>query len=342
MEMMNTDPDGSMPTDATHAAAADREHATSARIDPTWGWAIQDGKPIHVNEVARGLACECRCPECGGELIAKKGPLRAHHFAHHKQSTCAERGESALHEALKNVFARTRTLMLCEVRWDVQLPWWVYNEAAWNQARERLPPLKGTREARRVVFDEVQIEPTLGAIRPDATATKDARPLAIEFRVTNGVDEPKRREYERQKLSCIEVNASKIPRDASREAIDAFLRDTDAARHWIFHAPTYVRAKEAKARAEALWTSFPKRNVHGPHVNCPLPKRALLDNLPENGWRRAVARNARAGLAHSLYTCLESCRFCHGLRSTENAELVACMATREGTRELTRFPYSRH
>ena len=228
--------------------------------------------------------------------------------------------------------------MLCEADWDVPLPWSVYNEAAFDQALERLPPLKGTREAARTVFDEVEIEPTRGAIRPDALATKDGRTLAVEFKVTHGVDEPKRREYERQRLSCIELDASKLPRDASRDAIDAFLRETDAARHWVFHAPSNGRAKDAEARAEALWASFPKRQVQGSHVDCPLPVRALLDNLPENGWRRAAARHARARRAHFVYTCLESCRFCHGVRSTETVDLVACTATREGTQQLTRFP----
>ena len=216
-----------------------------------------------MDEVARGLACGCTCPDCGGALVAKKGALRTHHFAHHRQSACSGLGESALHEALKNELSRTGTLMLCEARWEVELPWWVYNEAGRKQALERLPPLKGTREARRAVFDEVETEPTLGAIRPDATATKDGRTLAVEFKVTHGVDEPKRRVYEGQKISCIEVDASELPRDVWREAIGAFLRDTDAARHWVFHAPTDAPAKEAKARAEDLWTSFPKRQVRG-------------------------------------------------------------------------------
>lgn len=36
----------------------------------------------HITEVPRGLDCQCNCPECGGELIAKKGDIMKHHFAH--------------------------------------------------------------------------------------------------------------------------------------------------------------------------------------------------------------------------------------------------------------------
>ena len=41
-----------------------------------------EGKYLHVSEVASGAACDCVCPICGKKLIAKKGAIRMHHFAH--------------------------------------------------------------------------------------------------------------------------------------------------------------------------------------------------------------------------------------------------------------------
>lgn len=42
----------------------------------------QTGKLVSINEVARGLACDCVCPGCGTELVAKQGDVNLWHFAH--------------------------------------------------------------------------------------------------------------------------------------------------------------------------------------------------------------------------------------------------------------------
>lgn len=36
----------------------------------------------HIDEVHGGLNCACVCVVCGEELVAKKGPIMRHHFAH--------------------------------------------------------------------------------------------------------------------------------------------------------------------------------------------------------------------------------------------------------------------
>jgi hypothetical protein len=41
---------------------------------------------IHISESLRGDACAVRCPYCNGELTAKKGPKKEHHFAHQANS----------------------------------------------------------------------------------------------------------------------------------------------------------------------------------------------------------------------------------------------------------------
>lgn len=41
-----------------------------------------DGDVRFVDEVPRGVACGCRCPECFSPLVAKQGEARAWHFAH--------------------------------------------------------------------------------------------------------------------------------------------------------------------------------------------------------------------------------------------------------------------
>ena len=62
-------------------------------------YALKDGRVVHVDSVARGRACNCICPACEGPLVARKGSIRSHHFAHDKDSGC--NGESALHATAK-------------------------------------------------------------------------------------------------------------------------------------------------------------------------------------------------------------------------------------------------
>ena len=51
-------------------------------------YAIKGEKSVHISEVERGLACGCICDECKDRLIAKKGTVKAHHFAHEANHSC--------------------------------------------------------------------------------------------------------------------------------------------------------------------------------------------------------------------------------------------------------------
>lgn len=47
---------------------------------------IDTGQIVSIDEVVRGLACNCKCPSCDGRLVARKADVNAHHFAHHTAS----------------------------------------------------------------------------------------------------------------------------------------------------------------------------------------------------------------------------------------------------------------
>ena len=42
----------------------------------------EDNKLVNIKQVERGLACQCTCFECGEAVIARKGEIKEHHFAH--------------------------------------------------------------------------------------------------------------------------------------------------------------------------------------------------------------------------------------------------------------------
>ncbi len=43
-------------------------------------------KLVDVNEVPRGLACDCKCPSCNMRLQARQGEVNEHHFSHYDKA----------------------------------------------------------------------------------------------------------------------------------------------------------------------------------------------------------------------------------------------------------------
>jgi len=80
-------------------------------------FALDKDKRIRsVDEVARGLACECTCPCCGERVIARQGEVREWHFAHASGADCEHAAESALHLAAKQLLLEGGGLRVPEFR----------------------------------------------------------------------------------------------------------------------------------------------------------------------------------------------------------------------------------
>ncbi len=57
---------------------------------------------VYIDDVAKGLACDCHCPSCNERLVAKNGgSKRVHHFAHASGIECENAYESILHKLAK-------------------------------------------------------------------------------------------------------------------------------------------------------------------------------------------------------------------------------------------------
>ena len=64
---------------------------------------------IHITDAVRGLACNCICFECGETVLARKGNIKEHHFAHaNNKDSCTIHPESVLHKYAKqkNIYAK--------------------------------------------------------------------------------------------------------------------------------------------------------------------------------------------------------------------------------------------
>lgn len=67
-----------------------------------YGLHARTGQLVHVDQVPRGLRCGCVCPACKAPLVAKKGTVYKHHFAH---ETATSACEGALHTIAKRLLA---------------------------------------------------------------------------------------------------------------------------------------------------------------------------------------------------------------------------------------------
>lgn len=147
---------------------------------------------VHVTEVERGLACDCRCPVCCEPVVARQGGVRGHHFAHTSNGQpCASSYESDLHRFAKRVVIEAHGLV-------------VPVTAAAAHALG-----SGDDEGQRILLacTCIEEEVTVGNLRPDLLAATTAGvSVAIEIAYSSFCDFQKRQDYEEMRLPALEID----------------------------------------------------------------------------------------------------------------------------------------
>jgi len=73
----------------------------------------QAGKLTDIENAERGLACDCTCIGCGETVVARKGSIRGHHFAHRSnKESCIIQPETLLHLYAKELICEAQGLQL--------------------------------------------------------------------------------------------------------------------------------------------------------------------------------------------------------------------------------------
>ena len=192
----------------------------------TMNIALDENKNLVSIEYAkRGLACNCTCFECGEPVIARKGEIKEHHFAHvSNKKSCTINPESVLHKYAKEIIFESMGLMLPAIpHTDNEAAWWT--------------------------FDKILPEFSLGIIRPDLVGYFDEEPILIEIAVTHFIDNEKLKNIEMFKSKCIEIDLSgllksniKIPSEDAKKLI---LESLDNKK-WIYPTPKEAERVELK------------------------------------------------------------------------------------------------
>jgi competence protein CoiA-like protein len=229
-----------------------------------------DGTLQHIDDVPSGLACDCTCPACERRMVAKKGPIQAHHFAHYSDrndSSCTSAGETALHKYAKKIL---------DQRLEIGLP-------------EMVVSGDGDREvvvqATKLKFDRAVLEVRDGSIVPDVVLELRDRRLIIEFRVTHACDDVKIARIRAMNVGAIEIDLSQY-RDRPLDEIRDDILHT-APRAWL-HNPREPDARERLAQRSRQRAEDRKRvaeDYRAKYRHC-LPAIAATDGACEAALRR--------------------------------------------------------
>lgn len=178
-----------------------------------------DGSIVGIDKVASGKACDCVCPACGEDLVAKKGERITDHFAHKASGAggCGLGAETNAHLWAKAVLEELK---------QIHLP------AIEGRVGDRKHQ---THRGRSYAFADAVLEKRLGEIVPDVVlVTADGRRLIVEVLVTHACDAEKIAKIRAGAVSAIEVDLSAYRTQGSEAAVrNALLRT--APRTWLFN-----------------------------------------------------------------------------------------------------------
>lgn len=142
---------------------------------------------VNISNVTSGLKCNCYCITCGAQLVARKGPLRIDHFAHHASldGNCAGGLETELHLRAKQIIEKNKLLMF---------------PGNFLNSNTRI----------KTAIDSVEIEVYRDGRKPDLTVTVEGIEYFVEIAVTHFADSVKKAHYRQNGISAIEIDLSRL------------------------------------------------------------------------------------------------------------------------------------
>ncbi|MBR6385759.1 MAG: hypothetical protein IKS03_06550 [Ruminococcus sp.] len=234
---------------------------------PLMTYALKNNKLIHVDDVESGIACGCICPACGSNLIARKGEINSHHFAHSSSSECKGGYETSLHLLAKEILSETGEILLPPIK--------LIDECNATNAC-----LIGKHRIKKI--DNVYTEKRTGDIIPDLILEKGKRELIVEIYVTHKVDDAKLQKIKDLGISAIEIDLSKTDKSISKQQLKDLLLNNVENKRWLYNS------KAAKKFAEICEDSEKKPVISRGFANhvdfCPIEARTWkgkrYTNLP--------------------------------------------------------------
>lgn len=188
---------------------------------------LSDGQLVSPDEVARGMACSCVCPNCKVAVLAKQGTEREWHFAHAKGEKCAEGYEVSIHELAKQMLRQRKELLL---------PSLIVKTSGVDAYGRLLEEQEPVLESSLVKLDECKTGVNLGGVNVDAIGQLKGHEILIEVTVFHRLMPDKQERLVETKIPSIQINLEQFKsRQATRELLEKAIFEDENIRRWIYH-----------------------------------------------------------------------------------------------------------
>lgn len=184
------------------------------------------GNLIHISEASRGASCGCHCVVCGEPLVARKGQIREHHFAHFGGGGCIGAGETILHRLSKEFIQEMSSIVI---------PPYVFKKFRKLKRGSRVEHAELVVHGGEVTIDRVDLETAEDGFVPDVTLYSGPKKLIIEIAVTNAVSRDKLRFIRKSNLPAIEIFLEEEDALLSKDELRIKLRNDLDSKKWLFH-----------------------------------------------------------------------------------------------------------
>lgn len=213
-------------------------------------YAIKNSNLISIDEVEKGLACNCTCPACGSTLIARKGDIKVHHFAHYKADECNRCVETSLHLLAKEILMEELVIKLPALYLDFGKQTYKMKELIFDE--------------RSFEFDNVYIEKKIDDIVPDIILEYQGNKLLVEIFVTHNIDDEKLHKIERMGISTLLIDLSEFEIDTSKVLLKDIIINSTEHKKWVYNKKERAIYNRFREKAKPF-----KRAANGTGNFCP-------------------------------------------------------------------------
>lgn len=258
-------------------------------------YGLKDDKLIHINDVEQGLKCGCICPNCEANLIAKKGNVNKHHFAHEsKECDITIAQETVLHIMAKDILSEAKTIKLPKVILEDKFAFLDKNRYKSIEddiyLQKKLEKYKDSIKT----IDNVILEKYIDNIKPDVILEIEGKQLIIEIAVTHFIDNKKKDKIIKLGIPTIEIDLSSYKdkmNNLTKENLSQILIKDDKYKKWIYYN-NYVEdintivTKNNKTIDKLNWLSeYYKQNFTEEYMFC-YDRNNLNDKHFKNFWNK--------------------------------------------------------
>lgn len=182
-------------------------------------YGLREGKIIHISDVEQGLKCNCVCPACGATLIAHKGTKIMHHFKHYNAEECQIGYQTSLHLLAKEIISKTKKITIPELT------------LKFDSCKKPIQ-ISSTKE---ISIDSVELEKKIGDVIPDIILHSKNKILLVEIFVTHRIGDEKLFKLQKQGVSVIEIDLSKINKMITEDGLKKYLLHDCSEKQWKYN-----------------------------------------------------------------------------------------------------------